>query len=312
MEEKHQYRGGLVWPVILIAAGIVFLLNNLGLLGWDVWSTLFQLWPVLLIAIGLEILVGRRSMLGSALVALALLVVLALAIGLGLPQGTAGGINAVERTETVSEDLKGATQATVEIKFGTGTLDLAALPAGSQQLIQGTVDLSRGESLGLNHGGSDNSAGLSLESRNAWTTVSNLNTDNRKKWDLELNRDIPINLSVSTGVGRSILDLAQLNLTRLKINGGVGQVSVKLPERGRFDVELDGGVGEITLTIPPGLGARVQVDGGLGNIQVNGDFARSDREYTSRNYNSAEQRAEIQVDGGIGRIVIRQVAEQAP
>lgn len=309
MEEKHQYRGGLVWPVVLIAAGIVFLLNNLGLLGWNVWSTLLQLWPVLLIALGLEILVGRRSMLGSALVALALLVVLGLAIGLGLPQWTSDSVNTVERTETVSEDLKGATQATVEIKFGTGTFDLAALPAGSQQLIKGTVDLSRGESLGLSHSGSDDSARLSLKSRNAWTAVSNLNTDDRKKWDLELNRDIPIDLEVNTGVGRSILDLTQLNLTRLKINGGVGQVSVKLPERGRFAVEIDGGVGEITLIIPPGPGARIQVDRGLGDIQVDGDFVRRDQEYTSRNYGTAENRVEIQVDGGIGRIAIRQVTE---
>lgn len=309
MEEKHQHHGGLVWPVILIAAGVVFLLNNLGVLSWNVWATLWRLWPVLLIAIGLEILVGRRSLLGSALVALALLVVLGLAIGLGLPQWTAANINTVERTETISEDLKGADRAEVEIRFGTGTLNLAALPPGSPQLIKGTLDLSRGESLGLSHSGSAGVARLSLESRNAWTTTPNVRSDDRKQWDLELNRDLPINLKVSTGVGRSILDLSQLNLTRLDINGGVGQANVKLPERGRYAVELDGGIGELTLILPQGLGAKVQVDGGLGDVRVDGDFTRRDREYISKNYNTAEHRADIQVDGGIGRIVIRQVTE---
>lgn len=309
MEEKHQYRGGLVWPVILIAAGIVFLLNNLGLLGWNVWSTLFQLWPVLLIAIGLEILVGRRSLLGSALVALALLIVLGLAIGLGLPQGRANDANTVERTETISEDLKGGSRADVELSFGTGTLNLTALPAGSQQLIKGTLDLSQGETLGVSHNSADGIEQFSLESRNAWSKIPNVRSDDRKQWDIELNRDIPIQLNVSTGVGRSILDLSQLSLTRLNINGGVGEANVKLPERGRFNVALDGGIGEITLIVPQGLGAKVQVDGGLGDVQVDGDFTRRDGEYTSANYNTAEQRADIQVDGGIGRIVIRQVTE---
>ncbi len=61
MEEKKTHRVGLVWPVILISAGMMFLLNNLGLLSWNVWGTLWRLWPVLLIAAGLDILIGRRS-----------------------------------------------------------------------------------------------------------------------------------------------------------------------------------------------------------------------------------------------------------
>ncbi len=308
MENKH-YRGGLVWPVILIAAGIVFLLNNLGVLSWDVWATLWRLWPVLLIAIGLEILIGRRSLLGSALVALALLVVLGLAIGLGLPQWTAVNGNTVERTETISEDLKGGSQAEVELSFGTGTLNLTALPAGSPQLIKGTLDLSRGETLGVSHSSADGVEQFSLESRNAWSQVPNVRSDDRKQWDIELNRDVPINLNLSTGVGRSILDLSQLNLTRLDINSGVGETNVKLPERGQFDVDLEGGIGEITLIVPQGLGVKIQAESGLGDVKVDGDFTRRDQEYTSSNYNTAEQRADIRVEGGIGRIVIRQVTE---
>ena len=68
-------RGSLVGPLILIGLGVVFLLNNLGALDWNVWEVIFSLWPVLLIAAGLDVLFGRRSGWG-ALVSLMLIVAL--------------------------------------------------------------------------------------------------------------------------------------------------------------------------------------------------------------------------------------------
>ncbi len=306
MEDRH-YRGGLVWPVILIGAGVVFLLNNMGLLSWSVWETLWRLWPVLLIAIGLDILIGRHSRLGSLIVALLLVGVLAAAIGWGVPYWNADARAAaqVERTETIAEDLKGATEAEVEISFGAGNLYLAALPAGSGQLLKGSADLSKGESLRQDRSGSR----FDLESQGAWSLGPNINIDERKKWDLELNRDIPLDLQINTGVGRSNIDLTQINLRSLDINGGVGQATVKLAQRGRYDVKIDGGVGEITLSLPPGLAARVSVDGGLGGVSVDGDFRQRGDQYISPNFDTAANRAEVKVNGGIGRVVIRQTTE---
>ncbi len=306
MDERH-YRGGLVWPVILIAAGVVFLLNNMGLLSWSIWETLWRLWPVLLIAIGLDIIIGRHSRLGSLMVALLLVGVLAAAIAWGQHALSlnAGVASQVDRTESITEDLKGATEAEVEIRFGAGVLYLAALPAGSGQLLAGKADLSKGEGLRLSHEGNR----LELHSQGTWTTAPNIRADERKVWDLELNRDIPIDLRISTGVGQSNLDLTQINLRSLDINGGVGQATVKLAQRGRYKVTIDGGVGEIILSLPPGLAARISVDSGLGGVSVDGNFNRRNKEYVSPNFDTAENRVEVNVDGGIGRIVIRQTAE---
>ncbi len=66
-EARTGHRGSWVWPVILIAAGAVFLLSNLGLLGAGSWETLINLWPVLLLAIGLESLFQDRGITGPVL-----------------------------------------------------------------------------------------------------------------------------------------------------------------------------------------------------------------------------------------------------
>jgi len=305
LEERHHSRGGgLVWPVILIGSGIVFLLNNLGILPWDVWQTIFRLWPILLIAVGLDILIGRRSAWGSLLVVVLLLGALAFALWLGTPQYSS---SVTYRSETINQPLDGAKSAEVEIGFGTGDLHIDAL-AESAGLIEGTVDLGPREQIDRTYSQSGESAIYGLRSEDAWVAPSGNIWDENKNWDLGLSRDIPIRLSVHSGVGRSTLDLSQLNLTMLKLNGGVGQTMVTLPRRGLLSAEVENGVGEVKIFIPKGMAARVQLDSGLGSSSVEGDFIRQGETYTSPNFDSATNRVDMRVHGGIGKIVVQESA----
>lgn len=72
---RHRHSTSLLGPLLLIGAGVVFLLNNLGVLPWGVWETLGRLWPLFLIAIGIDLVVGRRKPLISLLIILGLVVV---------------------------------------------------------------------------------------------------------------------------------------------------------------------------------------------------------------------------------------------
>ena len=65
---RVRYRGSLVWPLILIGLGIIFLLNNLGLMTGDIWDTALRLWPLILIAIGLDGFIRRGGLVGSSLI----------------------------------------------------------------------------------------------------------------------------------------------------------------------------------------------------------------------------------------------------
>ncbi|VVB89172.1 Uncharacterised protein [uncultured archaeon] len=49
-------RPGYVFPLLLIAAGFILLSNNLGLLHWETWGSIWHYWPVLLILWGMEII----------------------------------------------------------------------------------------------------------------------------------------------------------------------------------------------------------------------------------------------------------------
>ena len=53
--------GGFALPVLVIAAGVLLLLNTLDVVGWSVWRWVARLWPVLLIAGGALLLWQRTG-----------------------------------------------------------------------------------------------------------------------------------------------------------------------------------------------------------------------------------------------------------
>ncbi len=300
--EGSTRRRGLVWPILLMGAGVIFLLNNLGIVSWNVWSGLWQLWPVLLIAVGLDILIGRRSVLGSLLVVLVtvgLLVVLALNLG---PQVQ---LQSQLHTVAVSQGLEGARDADIDIEPGAANLHLSEA-AESSGLVQGSVALAGAERAVTRFWRTGDTAHFQLHAQDS-QYAGGLNLgQNEKSWDLQLNPDVPLRLQVNSGVGNATLDLSHLNVSRLAMDGSVGSTTVMLPRRGQISVTLDGGVGQVRMILPPGVAARMQVNGGLGGIDVNGRFQHRGNEYTSPDYDTAENRADIQINAGVGRVSLEQ------
>lgn len=71
-------RHGLTTAILLILIGLIFLLNNFGVLSWSVWGIIWKVWPLFLILVGLEMLVGKHF-IGKAIM-IFLIVILSLAI----------------------------------------------------------------------------------------------------------------------------------------------------------------------------------------------------------------------------------------
>lgn len=70
--EKKKDSGEIVWGILLILSGITLLLNNLGIVPWQIWDVLIRFWPVLLIIGGIQILVGNNIAAGLVMFLVAL------------------------------------------------------------------------------------------------------------------------------------------------------------------------------------------------------------------------------------------------
>ena len=63
----RRQRTGLFWPILLIVLGVVFLLNNTGMMTGELWGNILRFWPVVFIALALDNLFKREGVVGSAL-----------------------------------------------------------------------------------------------------------------------------------------------------------------------------------------------------------------------------------------------------
>jgi hypothetical protein len=300
--ERRERRGSLVGPIILIGLGLVFLFNNLGMVNWDVWDIIARFWPILLIAIGLDILIGRRSILGSLLAVVITLVVVGAGLWLITSQVAPGPALTVE---SIDQSLEGATLADVTIGFGAGALRVGVSPEGSS-LIAGKVALGQGEHLVRDFRKSGDTAVFTLRSEGfpLFPFAGRWNAD--RLWDLRLSPEVPLRLSINTGVGESTLDMARLKLTELDLHAGVGKVTLTLPGRGQVQANINGGIGEVIVRIPAGMAARVHATAGLGDSQVMGNYQRQGGVFVSPGYDTAENRVDLEVKGGIGKITVQQ------
>jgi hypothetical protein len=307
-ENPRVYRkGSFVWPILLICFGIVFLLNNLGILSWDIWMTIIRLWPLLLIVVGLDILLGRRPGVWSIISVI--LIIGLFAAGAWLVQVTQAVWVGETYTQSISYPLDGADQAEVTINFGVGELDIGK-SSESGILMEGELDVTEDESLNQEFTTQDGIAFLDLGSTGTQYYPSwmfNDWDDGNREWRLGLTGDIPIDLNIDTGVGQATIDLEGIQLEGLNIDSGIGETSVYLPSSGSFNAWISLGIGQLVVYVPEDLVVRIHMDAGLGSDSVSGDYIRSGDVHYSPDFDDIGEWVELYVDGGIGEVRVVQV-----
>lgn len=299
MNDRYR-RPSITGPVILIALGVIFLLNNLGLVELNAWGIVLRFWPILLIAVGLDILIGHRSAWGSAI---SLVVILAI---------LAGGIVFFDNqprwkyaVQSVEIPLGNVGNATVTLDPAVGYLLVDALPKGSKVLIKGEIRPFSGEEIGETVDFSGTRATIDLWTKGVIVVPFFGGWSDQPSWDLALHPGVATDMVVDFGVGKAELDLRDLQIGELLVKHGVGQTILLLPAADNMDIVLEGGIGEIRVVIPKDVGVRLRADVGIGNVQVPSDYTREGDFYLSPGYAAAEKQIEVVIDLGIGSVQVR-------
>ena len=306
-QSEPRRRNQVVLPVILIAAGILVLAANLGWLAWGSLWDLLNLWPVLLIAIGADLLTAGRY---RWIIVVVTVVVLALAMSGRVPWlGAGGGSGSATPAEThdVRVPIEDADRAEIRLRVGVSELEVSAL-SGGNALVSGTVRTGRGETFSQNVDRRGDTAVVQLTSEQRG--IGGVRGDGGRGWELGLAQGVPTDLAISTGVGRSRLDLQSLTLESLRVDAGVGEMVATLPgpRGGSYQASFDTGVGATTVRVPEDAAVRIVIDRGLGAVTARGGFdAIGDDVYQTAGYADADERIDVSIDGGVGAITIERV-----
>jgi hypothetical protein len=202
------------------------------------------------------------------------------------------------RTESKSVELGDARSVLVKMVLGAGDL---VVSGGAEKLLEADFTYNVAK-LKPEVEFTDGTLVVQHPDVRGYRTLQDIR-DFRNEWDLRLNNDVPMNLSLDMGAGTSDLQLAGLSLTGLAVNLGAGNYTVDLSgDWARdLDVTIKAGAANITLRLPRDVGVRVEVEAGVGRIEASG-LKQDWNVYTNEAYGTSEKTMQVDIEAGIGQI----------
>ncbi len=302
----RRFSGVPIAALLLIAAGVTLLLQNMGIVRWELWVEIWRFWPLVLIAIGVSLVFGRRLPWLSALIFAALIA--------GAFSGAAfmaedSGELVVER---ISEPLGGADRLDlwVDVDVGNLTIDSAygsrnlegefSSPCGGASTLVGryrdvaSLDVKTAEDSPLCLWGAD--------------------------WKVYVPRVPEVVVDVEANVASVDLELTDINVTELYVDANMGSVEIAMPSgAGHVQALLEAVGASIDIRIPEGVEALIVNDSELTSFDIGGRFHRKGpladgatvrgrdpgSYYESPGYRTAEDRVYIEIDARFASVNIR-------
>ena len=202
------------------------------------------------------------------------------------------------RTESKSVELGDAKSVRVKMVLGAGDL---MVTGGAEKLLEADFTYNVAK-LKPEVEFTDGTLIVQHPDVRGYRTLQDIR-DFRNEWDLRLNNDVPMNLSLDMGAGTSDLQLAGLSLTGLDIMLGAGKSTVDLSGglTRDLDVTINTGAANITVRLPGDVGVRVEVAAGVGRIETSG-LTQDGNVYTNEAYGTSEVALHINIQTGIGQI----------
>ena len=201
------------------------------------------------------------------------------------------------QTETQSVELGDVKPVNVEINFGAGDL---RVNGGAEKLLEADFTYNVAK-LKPEVEFTDGTLVVQHPDVRGYRTVQDF-TDFRNEWDLRLNNDVPMNLSLDMGAGTSDLQLASLSLTGLDVSLGAGESTIDLSGGWASDLDatIYAGAGDISMRLPRDVGVRVEV-AAVGTIDAP-SLKQDGNVYTNAAYGVSDVTLQIDLEAGIGRI----------
>ena len=196
------------------------------------------------------------------------------------------------QTVTTSQKLEDTDEKRVSIEFGAGRLTIRPIDKGllyrlklryNKDYFEPVIDLS------------GNRLHLGVERiRKGFRGIFNWNSSGEgNEFDLELTREVPMDLHINFGAGSAELDLGGLALTGLEFNTGASESRIKVSAPNREQIskaQFNIGAADFQLEQLGSLNAEdIEINAGVGSLELSLD-------------GSWQRDAVISIDMGIGSL----------
>jgi len=302
----------IFWGVILIVVGVLFILQNLGLVYFQ-WSALWRLWPVILVLWGVSI-IPVKDWIKILLVVFVLGASISFMFNKTVHWDKSSSNNWIEQefSDDYEEDngRQYSTQ-TFNIPYEDSAinakLNLEAA-AGSFKINENSDNLisfrRRGNSSEYSYilKTTDSLSEIDIEMENASVNIG----DNHKNTvSLALN-DYPVwDIYLEAGAAAVDFDLADYKIKNLDIEGGAASIKIKLgDEYEETHLGIEAGASSIIIKIPEESGCKLNLESVLSGKNIKG-FEKIERgKYRTKDFEEATNKIYIDAEAAVSSFTI--------
>jgi hypothetical protein len=289
--------------LFLIFLGVVGLLINYGVIGWNFFGAFIDFWPVVLIVLGLGLVFNRKVPASLAFLVLGIVMVVAsfyapisnrhsFPLGMNWNQNSGETIN-LPINYPLEANL---TKAKVRINGGGSIINISDAEEGfATGEITSTGGIPRVEY--------DQAKGSMTISTN-W----NSRVGRGDNYDLKFTKQIPLELDINAGAISGRLDFSKLKLSNLEMNSGASDTRLVFGATGmNSKVTISSAASKLELAIPQEVGVKLRYNGlPIGGVDINNGavFKQNSNTYTTDNFSTASSTLDIEVNGAATKVEI--------
>jgi hypothetical protein len=251
-------RASVIWPLLILAAGALWMLQTLGALPNVASDLIGRGWPILLVLLGLMLLLGRRARYGN-LIAVVVCVVLVGGVATAAYNQQSSKLR-MENTKSLNQPIESGIQR-VKLMINTLNTEIEVTP-GSAASIVGEFAGSK-ESVVTSDYQMDGPVGTFTFNEAPGSAIPALESVGRGKLTLRLPKGVTIDQITLTGrEGHVDFDASGTTIKTLSLTMNGGDLNVKLPDKPGLIADIKTGRGDAVIAVPKTIAANVALRGG--------------------------------------------------
>lgn len=292
----------IIWGILLIALGVLFILKNFGIIFFS-WRLFLSLWPLIIVIIGITLL-PLKEWLKLLISILLIVVVFAIVILTGKSDESCWHWHKKIKMDEKQTIQSMSLNYNSNIKQAKLNLDAVAgkfiLDSISPDLISFNKTGTFGE-FSLTGSDQDSTSTIHLKMKDNHFKIG----DGSNRAIIKLNPNPVWKIEINAGAAEIYANLENQKVAEMDFEGGASKMTVRI---GKLlpvtTVKMESGVTSITIEIPSESGCELQNKGALTKKDFEGFEKKGDGIYRTENFSNSPQKIFIISESAVSELNI--------
>lgn len=298
------------WGIILVFVGVIFLLENFGVISFS-WQYIWRFWPVILIICGINILFARNNnRTGTFVMAAVTVLVLGFLTYKGLEKNRFkehdyffdnNYDNEVSETSNYIEDYNEKYKyAKLEIAGGASNFEIDSV---TEKLFNANLTGVRNNYFLKK---TDYDSVVNLDFRNKGQKGFKFDEEGFGKVKIMLSNKPVWDIDLKMGAGSVDFDLQNYKIRKLDLKGGAAEFNLKIGDLAdTINVNAQTGLAAVSIKIPENSGCNIKTSSGLSSKDFEGFKDLGNGVFETPNFNESKKKIFIVLKGGLSDLKVK-------